>query len=154
MPGKFIRRGWYQHSRLGKGRKKKQVWRRAKGRHNKTREKRKGYPIKVMIGFRTNKTGRDMIEGKMPVIVMNTKELERIGKNEIAVIGKVGNRKRIEMIKFAKEKNIPVQNININKMLKKTKKAEEKKKQEAAEKAKEKAKAHSPKKEIKEENKK
>jgi len=144
MPGKFIRRGWYQHSRLGKGRKKKQVWRRAKGRHNKTREKRKGYPVKVMVGFKKEKDARNLIEGKKPVIIMNMKELERIKKNEIAVIGKIGNKKRIEIIKAAKEKKIPVQNINIDKMLKKIQKAKEKKAKEA-----EKAKPHSQKKESK-----
>src|SRR4030043_334868 len=123
---KFIRRNWTKFSRLGKKRKKKQVWRRAKGRHNKTREKRKGYPIKVMVGFRQEKGSRGLIESKKPVMIMNVKELEKIGKNEIAIVGKVGKKKRIEIARKAKEKNIPVCNLNINKILKKAEKKENK----------------------------
>lgn len=121
---KFIRRNWTKASRLGKGRKKKQVWRAAKGRHSKTREKRKGYPIKVMIGFRESKEERNLIKSKKPVLVKNLKELEKIGKGEIAIIARIGNKKRIELAKKAKEKGIPVHNINVNKMLKKIEKKE------------------------------
>src|SRR4030042_6668044 len=96
---KFIRRNWTKFSRLGKKRKKKQVWRRAKGRHSKTREKRKGYPIKVMIGFKQPKKTR-------PIFVNNMKELEKVKKGEIAIVGKVGMKKKIEIIKKAKEKGI------------------------------------------------
>ena len=125
---KFIRRSWTRFSRLGKNRKKKQVWRRAKGRHNKIREKRKGYPTKVMIGFRKKKEERDLLKNKKAVLVNNIKELTRIKKEEIAVIGKVGNKKKIEILKAAKEKSIPVSNVNIKKFLKKSnKKTEEKK---------------------------
>jgi large subunit ribosomal protein L32e len=123
---KFIRRNWTKASRLGKKRKTKQVWRAAKGRHNKIREKRKGYPIKVMIGFRKNKDERDLIMKKQPIIVKNLKELEKIGKGEIAIMGKIGNKKRIELAKKAKEKGILVYNINVNKMVKKIQKKEAK----------------------------
>jgi large subunit ribosomal protein L32e len=133
MP-KFIRRNWTKASRLGKGRKTKQVWRRAKGRHNKVREKRKGYPIKVMIGFKRDKKERNLIKKHAPILVNNMKELEKIKKGEIAIIGKIGNKKKIEMIKMAKEKGIPVYNVNVNKMLKKIKKKADKK--ETKEKAK------------------
>lgn len=122
---KFIRRNWTKKSRLGKKKKKKQVWRRPTGRHSKTREKRKGYPIKVMVGFRTKKEERNLIKNKKPVLVKNLEELNKVGKEEIAIIGKVGNRKRIEIIKKAKEKGIEVQNVNVNKMLKKINKKQE-----------------------------
>jgi large subunit ribosomal protein L32e len=123
---KFLRRNWSKRSRLGKNRKKLQVWRRATGRHNKIRKKRKGYPIKVMIGFREEKKGRGKIEDKKMILVNNIKELEKIQKGEIAVIAKVGERKRMEIAKKAKEKNIPVYNININKKLKKADKKKQK----------------------------
>ncbi len=122
MPGKFIRRNWTKASRLGKGRKKKQVWRAPKGRHSKTRKKRKGYPIKVMIGFKQTQKAK-------PIFVNNIKELEKIKKGETAIVGKMGNKKKIEIAKKAKEKGITIQNMNINKMLKKVKKAEEKAKE-------------------------
>jgi large subunit ribosomal protein L32e len=130
---KFIRRNWSKASRLGKKRKTKQVWRSAKGRHNKVREKRKGYPIKVMIGFKQEKKGRNLIEKQKPVLVSNAKELEQIKKGEIAIIGKIGNRKRIELAKKAKEKGIPVYNINVNKMLKKIEKKKKAKTQDKKE---------------------
>jgi ribosomal protein L32E len=38
---KFLRRIWSRYSKLGKKRKKKQVWRKPRGRDNKMREKRK-----------------------------------------------------------------------------------------------------------------
>ena len=129
---KFIRRNWTKASRLGKGRKKKQVWRAPKGRHNKMRKKRKGYPIKVMVGFGQDKKERNLIKNQKPVIVNNLKELEKIKHGEIAIVGKIGNKKRIEIAKKAKEKKIPIHNINVNKMLKKIEKKkiniEEKKK--------------------------
>ncbi len=129
MSKEFKRRNWTKHSRIGKGRKNKQTWRRAKGRHNKVREKRKGYPIKVMIGFRKEKQGRGLIKESKPVIVMNVKELGKIQKGEIAVIGKIGRKKKMEIVKIAKEKNIPVQNIEVKKAKKKSKnKIQEKKK--------------------------
>ncbi len=123
---KFIRRNWTKASRLGKGRKKKQVWRRAKGRHNKIREKRKGYPIKVMVGFKKEAKGRNLINNQKPILVSNLRELENIKKGEIAIIAKVGNRKRIELAKIAKEKGIQVHNLNINKIVKKEKAKAEK----------------------------
>ena len=126
---RFIRRSWTRFSRLGKNRKKKQVWRRAKGRHNKIREKRKGYPIKVMVGFKKKREDRNLLENKTAVLIKNLKELRAIKKNEIAVIGKIGNKKRIEILKTAREKGIPISNINVNKFLKKNEdKSGEKKK--------------------------
>jgi large subunit ribosomal protein L32e len=136
---KFIRRNWTKASRLGRKRKSKQVWRAAKGRHNKIREKRKGYPIKVMVGFRKKENERDLIKDKKPVIVRNLAELGKIKNTEIAIIGKVGNKKRIEMIKKAKEEGIHVYNINVNKMLKKI---EKKKKNSPKKEAKEKKNEH------------
>jgi len=125
---KFIRRNWTKVSRLGKGRKKKQVWRAPTGRHSKTREKRKGYPIKVMIGFKQKKEERNMIKNQKPIIVNNLRELEKIKKGEIAIIGKIGMKKKIEMAKIAKEKGIFFHNLNVKKTLKKEIKSEAKNK--------------------------
>ena len=116
---KFLRRTSSRYSRLGKKRKKKQIWRTPTGRHNKMREKRKGYPIIVSIGYRTDKSLRGKIKDKKPVKVMNIKDLNKIGKENIAIIGKVGNKKKIEIIKAAREKNIEIANLNIDKIIKK-----------------------------------
>ena len=82
-----------------------------------------------MIGFRQRKEERNLIKNQKPVIVHNVKELEKIGKGEIAIIGNIGNKKKIEIIKKAKEKKIQVSNLNINKILKKIEKKEMKKKE-------------------------
>jgi len=119
---KFIRRNWTKASRLGKGRKKKQVWRAPKGRHSKTRMKRKGYPIKVMVGFKQESKKRNMIKNLKPVSINNLRDLEKIKKGEIAIVGKIGMKKKIEIAKKAKEKGIPIHNLNVNKMLKKIEK--------------------------------
>lgn len=118
---KFLRRNWSKASRLGKGRKKKQIWRSPKGRHSKMRNKRKGYPQIVEVGFRTDKKQRDLIENKKPVEVNNMKEMQKVKKGEIAIIGRIGEKKRLDLIKFAKEKGIEVGNVNLNKTLKKEK---------------------------------
>jgi len=119
---KFLRRNWSKHSRLGKRRKKKQVWRAPKGRHSKTREKRKGYPIKVMIGFKQPKKPKQ-------VMINNIKKLEKLKGGETIIISKMGKKKKIEIAKRAKEKGIIIQNLNVNKILKEieTKKSENKK---------------------------
>lgn len=114
----FLRRHTSFRSRLGRKRKKIQTWRRATGRHNKVRLKRKGYPIKVMIGFRTEKKGRDLVQDMKPVRILNVRDLDKVGKGQTAFVGKVGNKKRIEILKAAKEKKISVANLNVKKKLK------------------------------------
>lgn len=115
---KFLRRRWFSYSKLGKRRKSKQKWRKPTGRDNKMREKRRGYPAVVGIGYRIEKKERGLINGKKPVIVSNLKALEKIKSNEIAIIGKIGKKKKIEIAKKAKERNIEVYKMNVDKFLK------------------------------------
>lgn len=128
MP-KFLRRNWSKASRLGKGRKTKQVWRSSKGRHNKMRNKRKGYPAIVEVGFRTEKKGRGLVENKKPILIKNLFELNKVKKGQLIILGKIGKKKKIEIVNIAKEKGILIKNLNVNKMLKKLnkKKTENKK---------------------------
>jgi len=114
MPPTFLRRNWDKFSRLGKNKRKKQVWRSPKGRHNKMRLKRKGYPAVVSIGYKTE-------ENKKMILVNSPKELDKIGKEDMIIVGKVGNRKRTEIVNKAKEKGIKIQNINLKKFTKKIK---------------------------------
>jgi len=122
---KFLRRTSNRYSKLGKRRKKKQIWRRPTGRDNKMREKRRGYPARVSIGYKKgNKKER--------IIVKNPKELDKIEKNSIIIVGNIGKIKKIEIEKKAKEKNNSIENMNIENFLKKNsmkkkKKIEEKK---------------------------
>jgi len=111
MTKKFLRRQGNLLSKLGKGRKKKQKWRRPTGRDNKMREKRKGYPAVVGIGHKKSKKESRRIKGKILTIVKNTKDLENLKQNEIIIIGKIGKKKREEIIKKAEEKKIKVYNL-------------------------------------------
>ena len=113
---KFLRRVLNRHLKLGKNRKKKHKWRRPTGRDNKMREKRKGYPKVVSVGYKKEKTRS--VEGKKPRIISNLKELEKI-KNEKIIIGKIGKRKKIEVAKKAKEMKIKIHNLNTEKFLRK-----------------------------------
>ena len=127
---KFLRRTWNRYSKLGKRRKKKQIWRKPTGRDNKMREKRKGYPAVVSIGYKKGKKEHTKI-----VNVNSLKDLENIQKDEIVILGKMGEKKKIEFAKLAKKKKIKISNLNIEKFLKKIedktkKKIEEKKKAE------------------------
>ncbi len=121
---KFLRRTWSRYSKLGKKRKKKQVWRKPTGRDNKMREKRKGYPAVVSIGYKKKK------EGKKIIIVHTRKDFENIQKDAIVIFGKIGQRKKIELSNIAKEKKIKISNLDIEKFLKELEKKEKKKAEE------------------------
>ena len=125
---KFLRRNTNRKIRLGKNSRKKEAWRKPKGRDNKMREKKRGYPAVVSIGYSNTKELRGKIEGKQPVIVNNLRELEKIGKNQIVILGKIGKKKKLEITKIANEKKIEIFNLNVRKFLKKNKiKGKEKK---------------------------
>ena len=119
---RFLRRSTDRYGKLGKGIKKNQKWRKPTGRDNKMREKRRGYPVVVSIGFRTPKTVRGKVKEKIPVMVFNVKELERLNNKEnIAIIGKVGSKRKIELAKKAKDLGIEMANLKIKKILKEKK---------------------------------
>lgn len=132
MP-KFLRHTSHKYSKLGRRRKNKQIWRRPTGRDNKMREQRRGHPPIVSIGYSTDKRERGKITKKTPIIVRNVSQIEKIQKNQIAILGNVGKKKKIEIAKKAKELNIEIYKLNIEKFLKlndkkaETKKAEDKK---------------------------
>ena len=126
MTTKFLRRDWKRHSKLGRRRKKKQVWRKPKGRDNKMREKRRGYPIIVSVGYKKRKT-----EDKKPITIKNIKDLDKINKNKKIIIGKTGKKKKIEIIKKIKEMKLKINNFNIDKFLNQSKKKLGEKKNES-----------------------
>jgi len=135
---KFLRGKWRTYSKLGRGRKKKQKYRRATGRHNKIRENKKGNPKKVRIGYKKSERNK-VSEVK---IIVNIRGLSELGKGIKIMLGKIGKKKKIEIVKKAKELGVKIQNINIEKFLKKIEKEREEKikkaEEEKARKAKEK----------------
>lgn len=109
---KFLRRNVSLHIRIGKKRKNKRVWRKPKGRDNKMRESRKGRSPLVSIGYKRKK------EKKKKLMVYNLKDLEDAGKHDLVILGKVGKKKKIEILKKALEMKIGFQNVNVGKFLK------------------------------------
>ncbi len=115
---KFLRRKNQAYSKLGKRRKNKQVWRRPTGRDNKMREKRKGVPLTVSIGYRTDKIARGMLSEKVPVYILNVSQLKKIRENEIPILANVGKKNKIEIAKEAEKMKIKIYNLNSKKFLK------------------------------------
>lgn len=115
---KFLRRTWSRYSKLGRKRKSKQKWRKPTGRDNKMREKIKGHPKIVSVGYK--KTGK--MNKKNQILVRNIQELEKVKKNQTVILGNVGKKKKIEIAKKAKKMKIPLQNLNTKKFLKKLEK--------------------------------
>ncbi len=118
----FRRTNSTQYSKLGKKRKKKQVWRNPTGRHNKMRNQMKGHPATVSIGYSTDKVSRGKINEKVPVRIMNVKDLLKVGKNQIAVIGRIGKKNKIEIMKKAQEMKIEIHKTNPKNYLKRNEK--------------------------------
>jgi large subunit ribosomal protein L32e len=113
---KFLRRTSNRYSKLGKKRKKKQIWRRPTGRDNKMRDRRRGYPARVEIGYKQEK------KQEKEIAIRTLKDLEKVNEGKKISLGKVGIKKKLELLKKAKEKKLIVQKINIEKFLEKNKK--------------------------------
>lgn len=143
---RFLRRVWKRHSKLGKGRKKIQKWKRPTGRDNKMREKRRGYPAVVSIGYKKPENSRQKINSKEVLRVNNINDLKKATKDNIIVIGKIGKRKKIEVMKKAQELGLNIHKTNLNKFIKKNTKQKKEKVPEKTKKEKKERKAEEEKK--------
>ncbi len=119
---KFQRTKFRAYVKLGKGQKSKQSYRKATGRHNKIREKQKGRPPRVEIGYKNETGGRGLINNKLPVLVNCLKDLEKVKKENIIIIGKIGDKNKEKIAKEIQKKGFDVDNLNIKKFLKKIEK--------------------------------
>ena len=112
MSKKFIRTDSNRYLKLGKKRRKLQVWRRAKGRHSKIRKKRRGYPVMPTVGYKASRSQYGKVSGLYPILINNTQDLSKIGKNSAAIISsKVGAKKKPDIIKKAEEMKIKILNL-------------------------------------------
>ena len=119
---KFLRRDAKRFSKFGKRRKKLLSWRKPKGRDNKMREKVKGYPSVVSIGYKNK-------DKEKPVNISNLKQLEQVGKDQAILIGRVGKKKKIEIAQKAKDMKLNILNLNPKSYLKKIEKQKNKDKE-------------------------
>jgi len=124
MKKKFLRRDAKRFSKFGKGKGKKSSWKKPKGRDNKMREKKKGYPKIVSIGYKSPKKIRK--EKFIEIRINNINDLSKIKNDKVGFVGKVGKKKKVEIIKKAKGMKIKLKNFNINSFLKKNEKGKNK----------------------------
>lgn len=111
MIKRFLRSDTSRFSRLGKNRRKLQKWRRGRGKSNKIRLNRAGHPSVPKVGFKTRKSEAGKVKGMIPKLVHNLQELNALGKNEAAIIARIGARKKLELIKEADKAKIKILNL-------------------------------------------
>jgi len=93
-------------------------WRKPRGRHSPVRQKHRGRPKLVSPGFGSPKAVKHLHStGLQKVIIQNKKQLENIDpqKQGIILSKALGNKKRIELIKLALEKNLSILNLKDSK---------------------------------------
>lgn len=87
-------------------------WRRPKGYQNKMRLERHGKPAVVKVGYRTPSKVRGLsAEGLQPFVVRTIVEIEALTKEQGAILGNVGMKKKAELLAKCKEKGIAVFNV-------------------------------------------
>ncbi|RME55503.1 50S ribosomal protein L32e [Candidatus Woesearchaeota archaeon] len=93
--------------------KLKNNWRQPKGLHSKMRRKLKSYRKMPSTGYSSPKGVRGLHPtGLREVKVLNVSELDSLDKTKDGVlIGRVGKRKRVEILKKAIELKLPILNI-------------------------------------------
>jgi len=92
---------------------RREYWRKPKGNDNKMRLQLKGYPPIVKVGYRTPSELRGLHpSGLEPVVVHSKGELEGLdpSRHIVYIASTVGLRKRLELIKAAKERGLRVAN--------------------------------------------
>jgi len=99
----------------------KKKWVRPRGLHSKVRLKKAGHPKKVSNGYRGPKKVRGLSkEGLIVRRICNENELASVDKEKegIIIMGSVGLKNKISLLKKAKEKGIKVLNLNVDDYLK------------------------------------
>ena len=88
-------------------------WRKPRGRHSPVRQKHRGRPTMVSVGFGSPKAVKHLHKsGLEKIIIHNITELEKIdSKKQGIMVGRVvGNKKKIAILKLANEKKITILN--------------------------------------------
>ena len=107
---KFFRRDWHKKIKLGSTVKKNRKWRGAKGRQNKIRLSRKGYSGRPKVGWSNNSSVRGLLKGLEAIRIENLKDLEKIGKDQGIIIGRIGKKKKELIISKANKMKIIILN--------------------------------------------
>lgn len=128
-------------------------WKKPRGLHNKMRLEKKGYRKKVKEGYKTPSKVRGLSpDGFVPVNVRNNFELKNLNKEIHGVIisGKVGSKKKVELIEEAKKLGLKIINFNADKKIEQIKTSFEERKTQKKERESEKVEKVKQKKTIEE----
>jgi large subunit ribosomal protein L32e len=107
---KFLRQETWKITKF----KNNPTWRRSRGHSSKMRKKLKGNPPMPNVGYRGPKQVRGYHPKGLPeMLIHNVKDLEEIEGNVAVRIGKVGTKKKIEILKKTLEKDLTVVNPRI-----------------------------------------
>ena len=107
---KFWRKDWHRMSRIGRTRKKLRKWRYSYGGDCKVKLKERGYAQRPTIGWGGKKEEKGKVQGLKCIRIENMKQIEKLEKNVGVIIGKVGQKKREELMKKLQEKGIKILN--------------------------------------------
>ncbi len=93
----------------------KNKWRSPRGLQNKQRLKRKGHVKSPSVGYGTPSEIKyiDSNTGLKKVLISNIKQLEDIDskKESVLISGKLGIKKKVELLKICQEKKLTVDNV-------------------------------------------
>lgn len=106
----FHRSSWNKMHKLGKKVKSKRKWRASKGRDSKVRLRERGYSRRPAIGWGASKEIKNKVNGMEAVRIETLKDLENIKKGQGIIIGKIGGKKKAEIIKKAGEMKLTILN--------------------------------------------
>lgn len=88
-------------------------WRRVRGMHNKVRLKKKGHIHKVSIGYGTKNETKNFYNSEFDYkLINNINDLNDISKKYILISRLIGLKKKIEILKKAKELKLNVIKVN------------------------------------------
>lgn len=109
----------------------KKGWKKPVGRHSKMRTSQKGHPKKVSIGYASPKAVLGLHQsGLKPILITNINDLNKIKKDEgIILSGKLGIKKKLEIIKKIQELKLNLLDIKPEDYIKKIQEKLEKKKE-------------------------
>jgi large subunit ribosomal protein L32e len=105
----FIRQDFHKQKKLGR------KWRRPKGLHSKVRLKLKGRAKKVSKGYRSPKKVRHIHKsGLQQCIIRTMRDIEKLDakKNCLVISSSLGDKKKIVILKKAKDLGFNISNVN------------------------------------------
>lgn len=110
MAKQFVRHAIHRKKKLAA------VWRRPRGLQNKMRLHKKGHLPQISTGYGSSNEDKGKIKGKLPVVVKNISDLDKATSKSIVIISsKVGERKKVEIVKLCAEKKYEVLNVKDSK---------------------------------------